>query len=128
MNLIVMYNNFLIKTCMYFIAFILLVSCVIEKNKPASAYFGSVKVIQLAEAAADGDIKKMEQLIKAGVDVNTVGKYGVTPLMFSVIEESYLGCDFLLKSGANPHFLNDMGVSPLSTAVVIGNMKIIKSL
>ncbi len=87
--------------------------------------FPNQKARQLADAAANGDTKKISRLLAAGINVNTTGKYGITPLWWSLIvytetadprfapsgivydeandSRCYRGFAYLLKEGANPN-------------------------
>jgi hypothetical protein len=65
--------------------------------------FSNPKLRQLAVAAQVGNVKKIDALIAAGVDVNGKGKYGITSL-FSVLQtENKKGFEALLDHGANPN-------------------------
>lgn len=57
----------------------------------------------LATAAARGDVKEVNRQIAAGVDVNIVGKYGITPLWWAAFQPNFDGFDALLKKGASPN-------------------------
>lgn len=55
-----------------------------KQTFPASNFFTDPKVVELAEAAVIGDIKRIETLVSRGVDVNSKGKKGMTPLIYTV--------------------------------------------
>lgn len=55
----------------------------------------------LAKAAGDGDIKRIEQLVKEGVSVNSKGTKGATPLFWAM--RNYNGFKRLLELGADPN-------------------------
>ena len=57
----------------------------------------------LAEAAGRGDVKTINRQIAAGVNVNTVGKYDITPLWWAAWADNYEGFSALLDKGANPN-------------------------
>lgn len=61
------------------------------------------KVVALVEAAWRGDVDKVAKLVADGVDVNTIGKGGATPLMWALNNKSFEGVEALLKAGANPN-------------------------
>lgn len=61
-------------------------------------------------AAMRGNLRVVQLLIKAGIDVNTRGDMGYTPLQYAATSEVV---DFLLKSGADPHIKNEFGSSPI---------------
>lgn len=54
-----------------------------------------------------GKLQPVEDLVKAGADVNAKGDQGATPLFNAVMGESPDVVAFLLKSGANPSIPND---------------------
>jgi hypothetical protein len=61
------------------------------------------KVVALVEAAWKGDAEKVAKLAAEGVDVNSIGKDGVTPLMWALKNKSFAGAEALLKAGADPN-------------------------
>lgn len=76
----------------------------------AKEVFPDPNVRQLAEAAADGEAAKVKRLIAAGVKVDGAGKYGVTPLWWTLNvyyytrdAQCYKTFVALLKAGANPN-------------------------
>jgi ankyrin repeat protein len=69
----------------------------------------------LAEAAAKGDVCKIDKLVKDGVDVNSMGTRGATPLFWAL--RNYEGFLHLLKLGANPNVIYDDGSSVMDSAI-----------
>lgn len=69
----------------------------------ASDYYTSKAQIALLEAAADGDAKGMSQAVKAGADVNGVGRDGMLPLYWALANRSLKGMQWLLEHGADPN-------------------------
>lgn len=70
----------------------------------AGEVFGEgTPALELAEAARRGDVKEINQQIAAGVNVNTVGKHGITPLWWAAWAENYDGFAALIDKGANPN-------------------------
>ncbi len=51
---------------------------------PASDFFSDRKVAELAEAVVAGDVERIDALVAQGVDVNSKGKEGMTPLIYAV--------------------------------------------
>jgi ankyrin repeat protein len=76
--------------------------------------FEDQKLADLAKAAGKGNIKKMEELIRQGVDVNGRGKYGATPLLIAL--QNKKGFEYLLKNGANPNLRLEKGSSVMHWA------------
>jgi ankyrin repeat protein len=61
-------------------------------------------------AAHRGDLRSVELLIKAGLDVNKQGDMGYTPLHYAATPEVVA---FLLAQGASPTIENEFGKSPI---------------
>ena len=47
-------------------------------------FFQDQKVVELCQATERGDIETMDRLIKEGIDINTVGKDGMTPFLWLI--------------------------------------------
>jgi hypothetical protein len=47
-------------------------------------FFPDQKIVELCYAVKKGDIEKMEELVKLGVDINTIGKDGMTPFLWTI--------------------------------------------
>lgn len=77
-------------------------------------FFKDPQVRKLAIAAARGDVKTMNELVKQGVDVNYIGEQDCTPLMWTVVLRNYKGMEALLQHGANPNFVEHDGMSVMS--------------
>lgn len=69
----------------------------------ASEFFQPGQQLELAEAAAVGDVARLDAVLAGGADVNVVGREGVTAAFFAVIHESKRGFRYLLEHGANPN-------------------------
>ena len=78
----------------------------------AEDYFDDPKVIKLCRAVEENDIEEMERLIASGADVKSVGKDGMTPLMWAFPDHKPERFACLLKHGADPNvfFESDFGV------------------
>jgi ankyrin repeat protein len=59
----------------------------------------------LAEAAGKGNIGKVEELVKQGVNVNSRGKHNATPLFWAIRNNNIDGFKKLLELGANPNLI-----------------------
>lgn len=71
--------------------------------------FSEPKLRELAVAAQVGNVKKIDTLIAAGVNVNGKGKYGITPLFSAVQVQNKKGFEALLEHGANPNVIGTDG-------------------
>ena len=58
--------------------------------------FSDQKVVELCYASKEGDLNKMDQLLKQGVDINAEGKDGMTPFLW-LVEFSGLRNDDIMK-------------------------------
>lgn len=90
-------------------------------------FYEDLQYQDLLAASATGDIKKIDQLVKRGLDVNKVGKQGMVPLFWALAAENIQGVESLLKHGANPNFHSPhRDISPVSLAVILPNPKAIE--
>ena len=69
----------------------------------ASAVFRDGQVAMLAQAAADGNLHKIDELLASGVSVDAEGEKGMTPLTFAVLAANLEGVRELLKNHADPN-------------------------
>ena len=74
------------------------------------------QVAELATAALNGDIGKIDQLVAAGVDVNAQGRLGLTPLYFVYQAKNKPGFARLLQHGASPNIETWDGDSVIHSA------------
>jgi uncharacterized protein len=80
--------------------------------------FVDVKVAKLVEAADRGDFVEVDKQVREGVDVNAVGKDGVTPLFWQVYLRNLKATEKLLQVGANPNYQDvKRRASALSVAI-----------
>jgi len=70
-------------------------------NWTAEQYFTDEKVIQLCKAIERNNVPLMEKLIKAGANVNAVGRDGMTPLLWAFPDDKIERFECLLKHGAD---------------------------
>lgn len=87
--------------------------------------FPDASVRALAKAAGDGNIKKVEQLVKEGVSVTSKGTQGATPLFWAM--RNYNGFKRLLELGADPNvvFGNGDGGSVIHWAVTAKDKRLL---
>ncbi|MEY2880995.1 MAG: hypothetical protein RLZZ15_3375 [Verrucomicrobiota bacterium] len=72
-------------------------------SKRAAEAFGDPQARALAEAAARGNVRELERLVKAGADVNAQGSLGVTPAWWAIRNRNQIGFEWLLAHGASPN-------------------------
>lgn len=78
--------------------------------------FSDKKVRALAKAAGKGKVKKIEELVAQGVDVNSRGTSNATPLFWAM--RNITGFQKLLELGADPNVVYDDGGSVIHWAVI----------
>jgi uncharacterized protein len=79
---------------------------------PAGDVFPDSKVAQLAVAACDADVARMDRALSDGADVNGRGREGFTPLFWAMRCRSILGVRYLLSHGADANARLSSGISP----------------
>lgn len=91
-------------TCLLIITFSMPTASLGSKPalKPNSFYTDSQQ-IALTQAAATGDIKTIDRLVKKGVNVNAKGKCEITPLFFALYAKNIAGFRRLLEHRASPN-------------------------
>ncbi len=77
--------------------------------------FPDESVRALAKAAGKGRIQTVEELVNSGVDVNSSGTKGATPLFWSM--SNYKGFKNLLELGADPNVIYGNGGAVMHWAV-----------
>ena len=86
--------------------------------------FEDESVRDLARAAGGGNLEKVDRLVDQGVDVNSRGKRGATPLFWAM--KSIRGFEHLLVRGADPNAVFEDGGSILSWAISKKNDKFLE--
>ncbi|QDT70415.1 Ankyrin repeats (3 copies) [Planctomycetes bacterium MalM25] len=66
-------------------------------------YFDDPSVIELCRAIESDNLVRMKSLVDQGVDINTIGKHGMTPLMWSFPNKRIDCFRWLLEQGADPN-------------------------
>jgi ankyrin repeat protein len=84
--------------------------------------------ISLLEALKAGDYESVISLINAGADVNTVGERGITPLLWTAINEHTEVARVLLDRGADVNQAGERGITPLLGAAISGSTEVAKLL
>ena len=72
-------------------------------SKRAAEAFANPRARALAEAAALGNVRELERLVKAGADVNAKGSLGITPAWWAIRNRNKVGFEWLLAHGASPN-------------------------
>jgi hypothetical protein len=97
--------------------FFLLLNCMTAcKASEIDESFTDIKVRELASAAADGNVKQIDNLIASGVQINARGKDGVTPLMWALYHLNKDGYKALLEKHADPNLQENDGDSVMEWA------------
>jgi ankyrin repeat protein len=93
-------------------------SSVLIDNKLYSAgeMFQDPNIAELAEAAANGDIRWIDRLISAGANVNSKGRFEYTPVMWAIRTHSLKGFEHLLERGGRLDMSNNTALSAMSLA------------
>lgn len=77
----------------------------IDSDRAPEIFFDDPKVVSLVKALARGNVDDVDRLVAEGVDVDSVGKDGVTPLYWLMAMEKYpnkVGFQHLVDLEANP--------------------------
>ena len=81
---------------------------------------------ELRVAAADGDLRRVQELLKSGVDVNQpLGQLSNAVLNRAIEGGNPAVVEAILNAGAHVNALGETGSSPLIIAAFFGNPKII---
>ena len=87
--------------------------------------FPDPTVRMLAAAAAGGDIAEVDRLVGQGVDVNSRGTRGATPLVWAM--RNLIGFTRLLELGADPNVVFGYGGSVMLFAAQGRNLKFLEA-
>lgn len=63
-------------------------------------------------AASGGDLRTVELLLKAGIDVDRLGDMGCTALHYALAGDHKDVANFLLAHGASTEIINEFGLRP----------------
>ncbi|XP_067648883.1 ankyrin repeat domain-containing protein 50-like [Haliotis asinina] len=81
----------------------------------------------LFHACMDGHITVVKYLLSLGsVDINSIGRYGMTPLMVAALNGHTHLFDVLVRKGANASYVDNKGYNILHLASAPGDMKMVK--
>lgn len=81
-------------------------------GRSAQEAFQNDGVVSLLRAVSKKDAKEAKHLIDSGVNINTVGKDGTTPLIWMLGQQDLAAMKLLLELGADPNQYVIGGVSP----------------
>lgn len=82
-------------------------------GKTAADVFTDPQTLTLVQAACDGNLTKMDELVKAGANVNATGYRDTSVLAWVMLCKSYAGMKKLLELGANPNYKMEGDMSPM---------------
>lgn len=85
-------------------------------GKTIAESFADPRVVELTQAATQGNADTVARLVKAGVTVNAMGHEASTPLLWALYVNNLVGMEALLKAGADPNQKTAGGVSVLTWA------------
>jgi len=85
-------------------------------------------VLDLSNAAADGDEEAVDRLLSKGVDIGSSALFGWTPLHRAAYGGHTGVVKLLLRRGANPTARDTRGASPLHWAVAEGQGDVVRAL
>ncbi|MCA9045656.1 MAG: ankyrin repeat domain-containing protein, partial [Planctomycetaceae bacterium] len=71
----------------------------------AEEYFEDPQVIALCHAIEDREFDEIDRLVADGVEVNTVGKNGMTPLLWAYPGNDLELFEYVLERGADPNVI-----------------------
>lgn len=89
----------------------------------AKDHFSSPSQTRLAEAAARGEVRKIDELLKGGADINARGKDNMTPLLWSMLKKNKPGFRHLLERGADPDVQTPSGYYVMSIAAITDDLE-----
>jgi ankyrin repeat protein len=84
--------------------------------------------VRLADAVQARDANAARALLQQHVEVNAPQRDGTTALHWATHWDDLDLVDLLLRAGANPNVVNDLGVPPLSLACTNGSAKVVARL
>lgn len=86
----------------------------------AEEFFESDVYISLAKAVEVGDTSEIKRLAKSEMNINHVGKEGMTLLMWSILKQSEAGLAALLEYDADPNITTEK-YNAMRMAVILDN-------
>lgn len=74
-----------------------------KKKYPPDYFYSDTQVISLCKAISNNDEANIDALLKEGVDINTVGKDGMTPLLWALKAKNKAIYEMVLRKGGDPN-------------------------
>ena len=103
-NIISKKRTFLFLIMLIIFSTALIVSCRRSTTgKTPEFFFKNSKVVELCKAISNNDEAKIDSLLKQGVDVNSIGKDGMNPLLWALSFNDIKTFEMVLKKGGNPN-------------------------
>lgn len=99
-----------------------------NKSYTIKYFFKDEKVIEFIESILDHDFEKVENLVKDGLDINAIGKDGMTPLFLCFAGKNIEGFKKLLELGANPNYVVKDGPALLNLCISEENSRYLEEL
>jgi hypothetical protein len=94
----------------------------------ADRYFNDRKLIDFVNHIQDGDLKKVTEAIRSGINVNAEGKQGFRPIFFIFPADNAEVARALLSAGANPNVRLPDRSTPLYFSVRLENTAFTRAL
>lgn len=90
-----------------------------------TAFFSDALTLRLCEAAMRGAEAEVRAALRAGASFDARGAYGVTPLLWSIVDGQLAATAVMLAAGASPDVVDDDGLggsrrSPGVAAAAVG--------
>ena len=82
----------------------------------------------MIEAAASGDVEKLDALSRAGAEVNARDKTGRSALHLACAEGKSEAVRFLAGKGADLNVADRRGILPLEDAILQGHIQVVEEL
>jgi ankyrin repeat protein len=130
--------RFTVTKLIAFILFISTTACgamdIKLHGKTPSEVFRDPKVDALIKAVYAGDMDSAKQLIRDGTDINALGDFGMTPLLWAEFSLQPVAMQRLLDLGANPDLYGNQGpdrkrlAPPVMIAAGSGQLELLRIL
>ena len=109
--------------------FISLVCCAMMATSSLALAQTASQIDDFTKAAKFDDVSEIHDLLKAGVNPNTIDPKGNPMLIVAIRDKSMKVIDFLLANPAiNPNLANKSGETPLMMASIEGELPVVKTL